>query len=65
MAPFFIVVHVKGDFSVVSDSGGRPRTFAKQKKADNFIKGRPSLRAQPTHIVTNINTYFSRWKVDI
>ena len=61
---FYIVVEQEGERKVVS-TNSELRTFAKQKKARNFIAGRGFLQDLNPEIVDNIDGIQGRLKVDI
>jgi hypothetical protein len=57
---FYIVVSGQ---KVIVDSTGKPREFAKRKKAQNYIDGRQYL--QNLEVVTNIDGISKRLRIDI
>jgi NifB/MoaA-like Fe-S oxidoreductase len=61
---FYIVIEKDGVQKVVS-TNSEPRTFAKQKKARNFITGRRFLQDLNPEIVDNIDGIVECMKVDI
>ena len=65
MKAFYIVIGDKSSRKVVVSSGTTPRAFPKQKKANNFINGRPTLQAKNAIVVTDITGIDSYWKIDI
>ncbi len=65
MKAFYIVIGDKSSRKVVVSSGTTPRVFPKQKKANNFINGRPTLQAKNAIVVTDITGIDSYWKIDI
>lgn len=60
---FYIVVTKDETQKVVADSEGEIREFPKQKKAKNFVNGRPYLK--DPQIVTEIGGIKSRLKVEL
>lgn len=65
MSTFYIIVCIDGVEKVVSESNGTPREFPKQKKARNFIAGRPYLEAKNPQIVTYIDEIKHHFRVDL
>lgn len=61
---FYITVEQKGVRKVIS-TNSELRTFAKQKKARNFIAGRSFLQDLNPEIVDDIDGIQERLKVDI
>ncbi len=65
MSTFYIIVIIDDIRKVVVSSNGVPREFPKQKKARNFIAGRPYLEAKNPQIVTDIDEIKHHFKVDL
>lgn len=65
MSTFYIIVTIDDIRKVVAASNGVPREFPKQKKARNFINGRPYLEAKNPQIVIDIDDIKHHFKVDL
>lgn len=65
MSIFYIVVSIDDVKRVVAASNGGIREFPKQKKAKNFINGRPYLEEKNPQIVTDIDNIKHLFRVDL